>query len=88
MMAFAPWINTKHNEQDRVEALRSIFQEAARLGTFLLSQPQELVIQWPGENELDLGTLAVTPALVKLTNEHGEKLGQAHVLVSPMVEKL
>lgn len=88
MGAFAPWINTKYSEQDRVEALKTLLQEAAGLGIFLMSQPHELVIRWPEENELDSGTLAVTPTLVKLTDEHGQKLGQAHVLVREVVVRL
>lgn len=87
MQAFAPWMNTKYNEQDRAQALTAIFQEAAELGIFLLSQPSELVFQWPRENHLDPGRLAITPALVKLTDEYGQILGQAQVLVgAPMAD--
>ena len=88
MVAFAPWIDTKYTEQVRVEELAAVLQEAAGFGIFLLSQPYELTLQWPKTDDLDLGTLTVTPALVKLTDEHGQKLGQAHVLVRELVAKL
>lgn len=88
MVSFAPWINTKNTEQVRVQALTTVFQESAGLGIFLLSQPHELAIQWPKANDLDPGTLAVTPALVKLTDEYGQKLGQALVLVRELVANL
>lgn len=81
-------MNTRHTEQVCVEELTAVLQQAAELGIFLLSQPYELTIQWPKANDLELGALAVTPALVKLTDEYGQELAQAHVLVPAMVAKL
>lgn len=85
IQAFAPWMNTKYDEQERAQALTAIFQEAAGLGIFLLSQPSELVFRWPQDDRLDPGRLAVTPALVKVTDEYGQILGQAQVLVGALV---
>lgn len=88
MRAFAPWMNPKYSEQDRVQALTTIFQTAAELGIFLWAQPSEMIFQWPEENQSDFGRLAITPALVKLTDEHGHKLGQAQVLVNALMARL
>lgn len=83
--AFSAWMKTKYNEPDRVRSLGVILNEVAELGTFLFSQPSEIRFQWP---ELSTSRLAVTPALVKTTDEYGRKLAQAQVLVSATVVKV
>lgn len=85
LSAFAAWMKTKYNEQDRARSLGVILKEVAGLGMFLFSQPFEMQFQWPSANELGANGLAITPALVKITDEYGGKLGQAQVLVSPVV---
>ena len=86
--AFEPWMKTMYKDQERARGLTVILKEAAGLGTFLFSQPSELQFQWPPTNELGTGRIAVTPALVKLTDESGRKLAQAQVLVSASVKKV
>lgn len=51
-------------------ALMTKVQEIAMLWIFLLSQTSVLAIQWSAANDMELGILAVTPALVKHTDEH------------------
>lgn len=81
MRAFAPWMDPNFSGQDCVQALTALLEEAAGLGIFLWSQPSEMEFQWATDNQFDSGRLPVTPALVKLTDEHGHKLRQAQVLV-------
>ena len=80
-------MKTKYNDQERARSLTVIFKEAAGLGTFLFSQPSEMQFQWPPANDLGAGVAAITPALVKLTDEHGRRLATAQVLVSAEVKK-
>lgn len=86
--AYDSWINPKHQRRDCMQALTTMFHEAAALGIFLLSQPQELYFHWPQEGELEPGRMAVGPALVKLTDEYGRKLRDGQVMVSAPVAKM
>ena len=78
----------KYSEKDRTLALTTVLREAAGLGIFLLSQPHELIFHWPRATEMDSGYLATAPSLLKVTDEHGQRLASAQPLVQAVVAKL
>jgi hypothetical protein len=86
--AFAAWMTREYHEEDRVRSLRVILTETAKLGTFLFSHPCEMQFQWPTTDELSADRLAITPALVKITDEYGRKLRPMQVLVNAAVVKV
>lgn len=85
---FQPWFKTRYGADERTLALTTIFQEATKLGIFLVSQPQELAFRWPEKNEIGAGRLALHPALVKLTDEHGQRLSAAQTVISASFARL
>lgn len=86
--AFAPWLKAEDRDSSQTRTLSIILQEATVLGIILFSQPSDLQFHWPKSTELNPGTIAITPALVKLSNEHGEKLAQGQVLASAETVRL
>ena len=86
--AFAPWQNPKYKDKERVESLSAILKEAAGLGIWMFSQPSELQFQWPKHSEVGSNKVAVTPALVKLTDERGQSLSQPQVMIKIATQKV
>ncbi|KAL2046616.1 hypothetical protein ABVK25_011697 [Lepraria finkii] len=86
--AFAPWQNPKYKDKERVESLSAILKEAAGLGIWMFSQPSELQFQWPKHSEVGSNKVAVTPALVKLTDERGQSLSQPQVMIKIAAQKV
>ena len=81
-------MKTKYTEEDRNQSLNVILHEAAKLGAFLFSQPSEMQFQWPSAHELRASRLAITPSLIKITDECGRKLANAQVMVSATTVKV
>ena len=76
--AFAPWKNKRHTDQDRIKSLTAILTGAAELGIWLFSQPGELQFRWPKKKS---NMMVLAPALVKVTDERGEKLATPQIVV-------
>lgn len=83
--AFAPWKSTEYKDEERTRSLSAILEDAANLGIFLFSQPSALNFHWPASNEMGAGKIAVSPALVKRTDEKGQDLVEAQVMVNKVV---
>lgn len=83
--AFAPWKSTGYKDEERARSLSAILEEAANLGIFLFSQPSTLKFHWPSSSEVGPGRIVVSPALVKLTDEKGQDLVEAQVVVNKVV---
>lgn len=83
--AFAPWKSTGYKDEERARSLTAILEDAANLGIFLFSQPSDLKFHWPASNEMGPGKIAVSPALVKATDEKGQDLVEAQVMVNRVV---
>lgn len=65
--------------------MSAILEDAANLGIFLFSQPSTLKFHWPTSSEVGPGKMVVSPALVKTTDEKGEALVEAQVIVDKVV---
>lgn len=87
-LAFGPWKNPKYSDGDRARSLSAILTEAADLGIWLFSQPCLLQFRWPRSGEISPGKIAVTPELVKSTDERGLGLREAQVMVEFVTQKL
>lgn len=83
--AFAPWKSTGYKDEERARSLSAILEEAANLGIFLFSQPSTLIFQWPSSSEVRPGKVVVSPALAKTTDEKGQELAEAQVMVKEVV---
>lgn len=83
--AFAPWKSTGYKDEERARSLSAILEDAANLGIFLFSQPSTLKFHWPTSSEVGPGKMVVSPALVKTTDEKGEALVEAQVIVDKVV---
>ena len=83
--AFAPWKSTGYKDEERARSLSAILEDAANLGIFLFSQPSTLNFHWPSSSEVGPGRIIVSPALVKTTDEKGQTLVEAQVMVKKVV---
>ena len=83
--AFAPWKSTGYKDEERARSLSAILEEAANLGIFLFSQPSTLIFTWPSTSEMGPSRIIVSPALVKTTDEKGQELAEAQVMVKQVV---
>lgn len=83
--AFAPWKNLGYKDEERTRSLSAILEDAANLGIFLFSQPSTLKFHWPTSSEVGPGRIVISPALVKTTNEKGQELVEAQVMVNKVV---
>ena len=79
---FAPWENRQYGSDQRSNSLSAILKGASELGILLFSQPSELQFRWPNNGDsVGSNQLAVTPRLVKTTDEWGNVLQVPQVLV-------
>lgn len=83
--AFAPWKNTGYKDEERTRSLSAILEDAANLGIFLFSQPSTLQFHWPSSNEVGPSRIAVSPSLLKTTDEKGQDLAEAQVMVQEVL---
>ena len=83
--AFAPWKSPKYNDADRSRSLSEIIKGAAELGVWIFAQPSWFEFHWPKYSEADRGRLAISPALVKMTDERGQVLKEAQVMVNMVI---
>ena len=83
--SLAAWKNSKYNDDDRTGHLSAVIIEATDLGFWLFSQPSGFEFRWSRheENEID-----ITPTLVKVTDERGQKLAESQVVVKATTSKL
>ena len=80
--AFAPWKSTGYKDEERTRSLSAILEDAANLGIFMFSQPSTMTFHWPASDEVKSGSIVVSPALLKITDETGQELSEPQVLVS------
>ena len=64
----------------------AIIEGAADLGVWLFAQPSTFEFHWPKHSEAERGRLAVLPALVKTTDERGQGLREAQVVVDMVMK--
>ncbi len=83
--AFAPWQNPRYKDEERVHSLVAILKDAADKGIWLFSQPSEFQFQW---RKLGPSRIAVAPALVKITDERGQILGEPQVMIDLTAKKV
>lgn len=83
--AFAPWKSTGYKDVERARSLSAILEDAANLGIFLFSQPSTLKFHWPASSEVGSGRIVVSPALLKVTDERGQDLVEAQIMVDAEV---
>ena len=76
--AFAPWKSSRYTDQDRIRSLTAILTDAADLGVWLFAQPSNLQFHWPRNSA---SSIAVTPSLVKTTDEQGQTLTNPQVMI-------
>ena len=86
--AFASWKNPKYTDGDRTRSLTAILINAADLGIWLFSQPSEFQFRWKRVNDKDAKSVAITPALVKILDEEGQKLHEPQILVHMATQQL
>ena len=78
---FSPWENPQFGSDQRSSSLSAIFKGASELGILLFSQPSEFYFRWPNNcDSMGPNQLAVTPSLVKTTDECGARLPVPQVL--------
>ena len=85
--AFAPWQNPKYKDSDRVRSLSATLKDAADLGLFLFTQPSELQFQWSRQSDVGPNKVAITPSLVKLTDEKGNILKEPQIMLNTTTQK-
>lgn len=79
---FAPWGNPQYGGDQRSNSLSAIFKSASELGILLFSQPSGIHFHWPSSGDsVGPNQLAITPSLVKTTDERGAPLHVPQVLV-------
>lgn len=86
--AFAPWRNLHSDDKERERSLSAILTDGAELGVWLFSQPSELRFQWPSDRTVGRDRIVVTPALVKITDEYGQRLAQPQIMVQRVVGRV
>ena len=86
--AFAPWKHTDYKDEERARSLAAILEDAANMGILLFAQPSTLQFLWPSSTEVGSGRIAVSPALVKMTDEKGQGLTSPQVVVEKVVATL
>jgi len=85
---FASWRNLKYKDEDRARSLSAIFRSAAELGIWVFSQPTDLQFRWPEKSEMGPDRVAVTPALIKMTDEMGQALRKPQVILEAMTKSI
>ena len=83
--AFAPWKNTDYKDEERARSLSAILEDTANVGILLFSQPSTLQFLWPSSSEVGAGRIALSPALVKTSNEKGQVLASPQVMVDKVI---
>jgi hypothetical protein len=86
--AFAPWANPKYPEQERIRSLTAILQSAADFGIFILSQPSRLEFRWEDPMNGGSRAIVVAPAVVKVTDERGQRLRVAQTVAQAVTQQI
>jgi len=86
--AFAPWANPKHSDQDRIRSLTAILKSAADFGILILSQPSGFEFRWGDRMSTGAHTIVVAPAVVKVTNERGQRLRVPQIVVEAATQQI
>ncbi|KAE8393073.1 hypothetical protein BDV23DRAFT_150038 [Aspergillus alliaceus] len=82
VQAFAPYSDPDFSETSRLDHLMSVTRAAADLGVWLFAQPCSFDFCW-NANLID--KVAVLPAVVKVSDEQGQRLFAPRVLVEETV---
>ena len=80
-------MSDEYKDEERLQNLSAILQEAADFGIWLFSQPCDLRFSWPNAEHERSNEFAVLPALVKMGNEDGQKLKTPQVLTQATIQK-
>ena len=80
------WKKPGYSDADRSRSLLAIIEGAADLGVWLFAQPSTFEFHWPKHSEAERGRLAVLPACVKTTDERGQGLREAQVVVNMVMK--
>jgi hypothetical protein len=86
--AFSPWANPKNPEQDRIRSLTAILKSAADFGIFILSQPSRFELLWEDPRNAGSQAIVVAPAVVKVSDERGQRLGVAQTVVEAVTQQI
>ncbi|EZF30586.1 hypothetical protein H101_05786 [Trichophyton interdigitale H6] len=76
--AFRPFANPQHLESERIRHLAKVMEDAAELGIWLFEQPCGFEFIW---GNLAAGQVVVSPAVVKVSDEHGKPLQATKTVV-------
>ena len=90
----------KYADEDRVRSLCEIMKSAAELGVWLFAQPCTYEFRWAGLEDEKVGvgaqkrttttmtTMVIAPALVKVGDERGRRLGEGQVMVEWVTQRV
>ncbi|PLB53309.1 hypothetical protein P170DRAFT_463048 [Aspergillus steynii IBT 23096] len=84
---FASYSDPHFPESDRLAQLSSVFRAASELGTWLFSQPCSFDFRWD-TSSVSSDHVIVLPAVVKISDELGQRLPAPRVLVDKTVARI
>ncbi|KAF7590808.1 hypothetical protein BBP40_002330 [Aspergillus hancockii] len=85
--AFAPYSDSQFPDSDRLAQLTSVLRAASDLGTWLFSQPCTFDFRWD-TSSVPPDHVIVLPAVVKISDETGQRLLVPQVLVEKSVAQV
>ena len=77
--AFEPYSSPEFTEAERSRHIHNIGKMATDLGIWLFSQPCSFEFRWNGSG-ISPDEIVTNPAIVKVADEHGQRLGVPQVL--------
>ena len=84
---FAPWITPGREAETRIN-LAEIFKVAAAKGLLLFAQPCGFRFDWGQTAAREANVVAISPALVKVQDEHGSGMSSAQPIVDEVVKRI
>ncbi|KAL6719768.1 hypothetical protein ACLMJK_001689 [Lecanora helva] len=86
--AFAPWRNLKYRDEEQAQSLSEILKSAADFGIWIFSQPSDIRFQWPPKDKVEPSSVALTPVLIKKTDEWGRALSRDQIMLEAVIKRL
>ena len=86
--SFRSYSNAKYSADDASRSLTAILKDGVELGLVLFSQAATLSFSWPTQTKIGREQIAISPALVRSSDERGKTLSTKQTLVERVLKKL
>lgn len=85
--AFGPYSSAEFTEAERSRHIETIGKMATDLGIWLFSQPCSFEFRWNGGG-VSPDEIVTNPAIVKVADEHGQRLAAPQVLAEQTIVRI